>query len=74
MDKSSLARGRRSSREKGNQGVVDFRFINILQLFSIFFFSFFTLSFFSILFLTTKVSYTQPIVVMSSREEIYSLD
>ena len=33
-DKSSLARGRRSSREKGNnQGVENFRFINILKLF-----------------------------------------
>ena len=35
-------------KENGNQGVGDFRFINILQLFSIysFFFSYFTLSLF----------------------------
>ena len=34
-------RGRRRSRnEKGNRGVGDFRFINILQLFSIYFFFF----------------------------------
>ena len=35
--KETSGRGRRRSREKGNQEVGDFRFINILQLFSIFF-------------------------------------
>ena len=40
-----ISERRRISREKGNQGVGDFRFINILQLFSInFFFSYFGVS------------------------------
>ena len=56
-------RGRRRSREKGNQGVGDFLFINILQLFSIYFIIFFqlnfTLSFFSILFFTHDI-YPHP--------------
>ena len=51
--KEISVRGRRRSRdEKGNQGVGDFRFINILQLFSIyfFFFNYFTRSFFFLYF------------------------
>ena len=50
---SPTGRGRRRSRdEKGNQGVRDFRFTNILQLFSIYFFFSITLlyHFFSIPF------------------------
>ena len=45
---SPTGRGRRSRDEKGNQGVGDIRFTNILQLFSIyfFFFNYFTLSLF----------------------------
>ena len=35
---SPTGRGRRSRVEKGNQGVGDIRFTNILQLFSIYFF------------------------------------
>ena len=35
---SPTGRGRRSRDEKGNQGVGDIRFTNILQLFSIYFF------------------------------------
>ena len=57
--KEISGRGRRRSRdEKGNQGVGDLRFINILQLFHIFFFNYFTLSFFSILFLPTTFTHT----------------
>ena len=41
---------RRSRDEKGNQGVRDFRFINILQFFSIYFFFSNTLSFFFLYF------------------------
>ena len=33
MAKKILRRGRRRSREKGNEGVGDFRFINILTIF-----------------------------------------
>ena len=49
---SPTGRGRRSRDEKGNQGVGDIRFTNILQLFSIYFFFSITLlyHFFSILF------------------------
>ena len=54
-------RGRRSRDEKGNQGVGDIRFTNILQLFSIYFFFFFQLRyfyhFFSILFLPTTFTH-----------------
>ena len=64
--KSSVAKeisGRRRGRsrdEKGNQGVGDFRFINILQLFSIYFFFSITFqSFFSILFFTHDI-YPHP--------------
>ena len=56
------ARGRRRSRdEKGNQGVRDFRFINILQLFSIYFFFellYFITFFFYSFFLPTKFTHT----------------
>ena len=43
---SPTGRGQRSRDQKGNQGVGDIRFTNILQLFSIyfFFFNYFTLS------------------------------
>ena len=58
-------RGRRGSREKGNQGVGDFRFVNILQLFLfifiiilLFFFNYFTLSFFLYFFLPTTFNQT----------------
>ena len=58
-DKSSLARGRRSSREKGNnQGVGNFRFINILKLFSIFFSITLLYLFIPILFLPTTFTHT----------------
>ena len=59
--KKISGRGRTRSREKGNQGVGDFRFINILQLnfsYLLFFFNYFTLSFFSIPFLPTKCTHT----------------
>ena len=36
MAKEIAGRGRRRSREKGNQGVGDFRFINILHFFLFF--------------------------------------
>ena len=55
--------GWRRRREKDNQGVGDFRFINILQLFSIyFFFNYFTLSFFFVYFFlpTTHDIYPHP--------------
>ena len=59
---SPTGRGRRRSPdEKGNQGVGDIRFTNILQLFSIYFFFFqlrYFYYFFSILFLPTTFSYT----------------
>ena len=55
--KEISGRGRRRSRnEKGNQGVGDFRFINILQFFSIYYYYF--LSFFSIRFLPTTFTHT----------------
>ena len=44
MAKEISERGRRRSREKGNQGVGDFRFINILQRFSFLFFFFFSIT------------------------------
>ena len=48
---SPTGRGRRSRDEKGNQGVGDIRFTNILQLFSIYFFFSITLLYhFTILF------------------------
>ena len=50
--KEISGRGRRRSREKGNQGVGDFRFINILQLFSIYFIIFFQLLYIIIFFCT----------------------
>ena len=51
---------RRSRDEKGNQGVRDFRFSNILQLFSIYFFQLlYFIIFFSILFFTHDI-YTHP--------------
>ena len=57
---SSTGRGRRRSRdEKANQGVGDFRFTNILQLFSFLFFSITLLyHLFSILFLPTTFTHT----------------
>ena len=49
--KEISGRGRRRSRsEKGNQGVGDFRVINILQFFSIYFFSKITLHYFFVYF------------------------
>ena len=55
---SPTGRGRRRSRdEKGNLGVGDFRFTNILQIFP-FFFNYATLSLFSILFLPTTSTHT----------------
>ena len=58
---SPTGRGRRSRDEKGNQGVGDIRFTNILQLFSIYFFFSITLlyHFFSILFFTHDI-YPHP--------------
>ena len=55
---------RRSGDEKGNQGVGDFRFINILQIFSIYYYYF--LSFFSILVLPTTFTHTGPRPTTSS--------
>ena len=55
---SPTGRGRRSRDEKGNQGVGDIRFTNILQLFSIyFFFSITLLNHFTILFLPTTFTH-----------------
>ena len=51
-------RGRRSRDEKGNQGVEDFRFINILLFFSIY--DYYFLSFFSITFLPGTFNYPHP--------------
>ena len=48
---SPTGRGRRSRDEKGNQGVGDIRFTNILQLFSIYFFFFFNYATFITFFL-----------------------
>ena len=58
---SPTGRGRRSRDEKGNQGVGDTRFTNILQLFSIyfFFFNYFTLSLFFYAFFTHDI-YPHP--------------
>ena len=60
---SPTGRGRRSRDEKGNQGVGDIRFTNILKLFSIYFFFFFSITllyhFFSILFFTHDI-YPHP--------------
>ena len=56
-------RGRRRSRdEKGNQGVGDLRFMNILQLFSFYFFFqlLYVIIFFSILFLPTTFTQATP--------------
>ena len=56
--KEISGRGRRRRRnEKGNQGVGDFRFINIVQMFSIYY-CFFILSFFLYLFLPTTFTHT----------------
>ena len=56
---SPTGRGRRSRDEKGNQGVGDIRFTNILQLFSnYFFFSITLLYHFTILFLPTTSTRT----------------
>ena len=55
---------RRSGDEKGNQGVGDFRFINILQIFSTYYYYF--LSFFSILVLPTTFTHTGPRPTTSS--------
>ena len=52
--KEKSGRGRRRSREKGNQGVGDFRSI----ISTIFFFNYFTLSLFSILCLPTIFTHT----------------
>ena len=51
---------RQEDEEEGNQGVGDFRFTNILQLFFylFLFFNYFTLSLFSILFLPTTFTHT----------------
>jgi len=59
--KEISGRGRRRSHdEKGSQGVRDLRFINILQLFSIYFFFSITSCYtiFSILFLPTTFAHT----------------
>ena len=59
--KEILGRARRSSRdEKGKQGVGDVRFINILQVFSIYFFFSITLLYhiFLIFFLSTTFTHT----------------
>ena len=58
---SPTGRGRRSRDEKGNQGVGDIRFTNILQLFSIyfFFFNYFTLSLLFYTFFTHDI-YPHP--------------
>ena len=56
--KEISGRGRRRSREKANQEVGRFRFINILQLFCIYFSIFLSLSFFSIPFLLTTFTHT----------------
>ena len=53
------ARGRRSRDKKGNQGVEDFRFINILLFFLVIIIIFF-LSFFSITFLPGTFNYPHP--------------
>ena len=60
--KEISGRGRRRNRdEMGNQGVGDFRFINILQLFSIdFFFNYFYFIIFSTLFLPTSTHTHDP--------------
>ena len=58
---SPTGRGRRSRDEKGNQGVGDIRFTNILQLFSIYFFFSITLLlslFFYTFFLTTTFTHS----------------
>ena len=58
---SPTGRGRRSRDEKGNQGVGDIRFTNILQLFSIYFFFFqllYFITFFLYFFLPTTFTHT----------------
>ena len=57
---SPTGRGRRSRDEKGNQGVGDILFTNILQLFSIYFFFSITLLYhlYSILFSPTTFTHT----------------
>ena len=58
VSKEISGRGRRRSRGvKGNQGAGDFRFINILQFFSIYYYYYF-LIIFSILFLPTTFTHT----------------
>ena len=67
MAKEISGRGRRRSREKGNQGLGDIRFINISQLFFTIFFNYFTLSFFPYFFpddlypRPTTFSYTRQV-------------
>ena len=58
MAKEISGRGRRRSRETGNQGVGDFRFITF-TIFFLFFFNYFTLSFFFYtFFLPTTFTHT----------------
>ena len=60
-EKKSGRQRRRSRDEKGNQGVGDFRFTNILQLFSIYFFFSITLLYhFSSLFFFIHDIYPHP--------------
>ena len=59
MSKEISGRGRRRSRGvKGNQGVGDFRSINILQFFSIYYYYYYLFIIFSLLFLPTTFTHT----------------
>ena len=76
MAKEIFGRGRRKSHdEQGNQGVGDFRLINILQLSSIYFvFSItFALSFFSIHFLSTTFTPEKKIVKKKKTKEFTAI-
>ena len=74
---SPTGRGRRRSRdEKGNQGVRDFRFINILQRFSICFFFSITLlclSLFYNFFLPTTFTHTHDPRPTPTTHDLYPL-
>ena len=63
---SPTGRGRRSRDEKGNQGVGDIRFTNILQLFSIYFFFSITLLYHFFLYRLSKKSF---VVFHMARDE-----
>ena len=58
---SPTGRGRRSRDEKGNQGVGDIRFTNILQLFSIYFFFSITLLYYTFLPTTFTRTHTHDL-------------